>query len=172
MEGLVLTYTGNGKGKTSAAIGAVVRTLGSGGRVAYIQFMKGSMESSERDFFANLGESRIKVATVGTGFFTSEEQRREQEELASKGLKLVNRLIEEKIYDLIVMDEINNVLFHNLIKPEDLENIVKKRGTTSLVLTGRNAPDFLIELSDTVSEVKEIKHAYQKGIPALKGIDF
>lgn len=171
MKGLVITYTGNGKGKTSAAIGAVIRTLGSGGRVAYIQFMKGSMESSERDFFANLGEE-VKVFTVGTGFFRNESQRKEQEELASKGIDLVKRFINDKSYDLIVLDEINNVLHHNLVRSETVESIIENRDSTSLVLTGRNAPDFIIEMSDTVSELKEIKHAYQKGIPAQKGIDF
>jgi cob(I)alamin adenosyltransferase len=173
MAGLLIVYTGLGKGKTSAAIGALVRTLGNGGRAAYIQFMKGAMKSSERTLFSEAFADRVLVICANIGFFRNEAQRLEQAENAAALWQQVRSVMAEKPpFDLIVLDELNYVMHHGLLDEKMVLADLGKRGETHVVVTGRHAPDELLEHADTVSEIKEIKHAYQKGLPAVPGIDY
>ncbi len=169
-KGIIIIYTGNGKGKTSAALGAVVRTIGSGGKVAYLQFMKGNVESGERKFFASI--AAVDVYTFGVGWYKNQDEKEKQILKAKDGLQKALMLLKSKEYDLIVLDEINYVLDYELLQPEDLIALIEHREKTNLILTGRNAKKEIVEIADTVSEIKEIKHAFRAGIPALKGIDF
>ncbi len=169
-NGLLLVFTGNGKGKTSAAIGTIIRTLGNGGKVAFIQFMKGKKETCERVFFNKIKE--IDVFTFGAGWYKNNREKEEQLKKAKEGLKITKELILSKKYDLVVLDELNYIISYNLLDVDDVLNILNQRDKTDIVLTGRNAHDKVIEIADTVTELLEVKHAFKKKIPAKKGIDF
>jgi len=173
MAGLLIVYTGNGKGKTSASLGAVVRTLGNGGRVAFIQFMKGAMKSSERDLMIDCFPERVVLISADIGFFRDEAQRQCQQENASALWLKVRTILEAKPpFDLIVLDELNYVLSYGLLDEVMVLNDLQKRGNTHVIVTGRKASDKMMALADTVSEIREIKHAYQKGMAAAPGIDY
>lgn len=170
-NGLIYVFTGNGKGKTSAAIGAAIRMIGSGGKVGFFQFLKGQSKSYERVFFEDLSD-KINNQVFGVGFFRKESQREDQEMAAVKGFEIVKEAVLSNEYDLIVIDEINVAIEMNLLKLENILNLIDKRNDTHLVLTGRYAKPEIIELADLVTEMKEIKHPYKKGIKPLKGIDY
>lgn len=170
-KGLIYVFTGNGKGKTSAAIGGIIRMLGTGGRVGFFQFLKGQSKSNEREFFLELGD-RIDNQVFGVGFFRKEEQREKQEEAAAKGFEVVKEAVLSDKYDLIVIDEINVALEMKLLKLEEVLDFLDKRGEAHIILTGRYAKPEIIELADLVTEMKEIKHPYKKGIKPVKGIDY
>ena len=170
-NGMLYVFTGNGKGKTSAGIGAVVRTAASGGKVAVYQFLKGQSKSFERDFFEN-SDYDIHNEVFGVGFFRKETQRQAQEEAAQKGWEIVKKAILSDEYDLIMIDELNVALKMELLPETEVKEYLGKRGSTHLVVTGRYAKDFIIEMADLVTEMKEIKHPYKKGIKPVKGLDF
>ncbi len=170
MQGQIIVYTGNGRGKTSAANGAVIRALSLDKKVRIVQFLKGDIPSGEVKFYNNL-EKDINIYRAGRNFFISENQREEQRELALKGLQRAFNYLSQNPF-LLVLDEINTTLFHKLIRWEELKLLLDKRNKTHIIATGRGANLELIEYSDTVSEIKEIKHAYQKSKSAIKGIDY
>lgn len=170
-NGLIYVFTGNGKGKTSAAIGAAIRMCGCDGKVGFFQFLKGQSKSHEREVFSQLG-AKIDNHVFGVGFFRSEKQRSTQEEAAAKGFEIVKKAILSYEYDLIVIDEINVAVEMNLININDLIELIYKRKKTHLILTGRYAKQEIIDLADLVTEMKEIKHPYKKGIKPVEGIDF
>lgn len=173
MAGLLIVYTGTGKGKTSASLGAVVRMVGNGGRVAFIQFMKGALKSSERTLFRKVFAEQITVISADIGFFRNEEQRLEQARNAAALWEQVRSLMAgNPPYDLIVLDELNYVLHYGLLDEADVLEDLGRRGETHVVITGRYASDRMVELADTVSELLEVKHAFQRGLPAVAGIDF
>lgn len=169
-SGLLYVYTGNGKGKTSAAIGGAIRMLGSGGRVGFFQFLKGQSKSYEREFFKGLGD-QIDNQVFGVGFFRKEEQREKQQEAATKGFEIVKEAVLSEKFDLIVIDEINVALKMELLDLDEVINLLEQRNNTHLIITGRYAKDEIIEIADLVTEMKEIKHPYKKGIKPVKGID-
>lgn len=169
----MIVYTGNGKGKTSAAIGAVVRTLGVGGRVAYVQFMKGALKSAERDLFTQSFSGRVLLITADIGFFRDESQRKIQAENAqSIWSEVLDLLGKRPPLDLLVLDELNYVLSYGLLDEGQVLKDLGRRGDTHVVITGRNATEGMIEAADTVSEILEIKHAFTRGRGAVSGIDF
>ncbi len=169
-KGLLLVFTGNGKGKTSAALGTIIRTLGNNGKVAFIQFMKGKKESCERIFFKQINE--IDVFTFGAGWYKNNREKEEQIKKAQEGLELAKELILSQKYQLVVLDELNYIVSYNLLEVDSVLKILEQREQTDIVLTGRNAHEKIIEIADTVTELVEIKHAFKNKIPAKKGIDF
>jgi len=169
-SGLLYVYTGNGKGKTSAAIGGVIRMLGNKGHVGFFQFLKGQSKSNEREFFKELGD-RIDNQVFGVGFFRKKEQRQKQQKAALKGLNVVKEAIFSEKFDLIVIDEINVALEMKLLDLDEVIDILGKRSNTHLIITGRYAKNEIIEIADLVTEMKEIKHPHKKGIKPVKGID-
>lgn len=169
-QGHIIAYTGNGKGKTSAAIGAAVRMLGVGGTVLYVQFLKGAFESAERDFFTNT--PNVTVVTAGGGFFMNEEQRKEQEALARNGVGRVYDALARTRYSLLILDEVNTALHERLLPLDAITRIIEERGAMHVILTGRNAPSAILDMADTVTEMREVAHAYAKGMPAVQGIDY
>ncbi len=174
-RGLVIIYTGNGKGKTSAALGTLVRAVGYGWNVCMIQFIKGSWHYGEMDGIKRL-EPNVEFMQAGEGFYKIMNDKLPVEvhrQAAQHGLQLAREKILSNAYDLIVLDEINNAIQTELLTSAEVLGLIElKPKWLHLMLTGRGAPPELIERADLVTEMREIKHPYQKGLFAQKGIDF
>ncbi len=179
-RGLVIIYTGNGKGKTSAALGAVLRALGHGWRVLVIQFFKGDwpVVFGEVEMGKRLAPE-FEVLQLGKGFVKHMGDRKpfaQHQAAAKEALRLARERITSGAYDLIVLDEIIYAIDYagvQLVTLEDVLGLVDaKPPMLHLILTGRNAPQALIDRADLVTEMREIKHPWQQRIPAQKGIDY
>ena len=174
-HGLVVVITGNGKGKTTSAMGMVLRASGHGLKTCIIQFMKGDLYSGEWDGVKLLGDL-VELHSTGMGFCGIQGNpysRDEHRECAQNAIDLVKEKMNSGEFDVIILDEINNALKLKLVDLEQVLDIVNsKPELMHLVLTGRDAHPNVIELADTVSEVCEIKHAYRKDIEPQPGIDY
>ena len=174
-RGLVIVYTGKGKGKTTSALGIVLRAVGYGKKIGMIQFIKGSWHYGEMDSSKRL-EPEFEMIAVGKGFvgiLDDKSTKEEHEIVANEALKISKEKINSRKYDIVILDEINYAVNLNLIKIEDVISLIKsKPENVDLVLTGNHAKPEVIEIADLVTEMKEIKHPFQKGIKAKKGIDF
>lgn len=171
-KGYVQVYTGNGKGKTTAALGLALRAAGYGMKTYVGQFMKGQ-HYGELDSIKMLG-GLVVIEQYGLPEFCtpSNPPNPKQCEAAQIGLKKVREVISSKKYDVVVMDEITTAIHFKLISLQGVVEIVKsKPESVELVITGRYAPDELVEIADLVTEMKEIKHYYKKGIVARDGIE-
>ena len=170
-NGFVHIYTGNGKGKTTASIGLAIRSFGTGKRVFIAQFAKSGESAEIKTIRERLPE--IIVKQYGLDHFIKGEPSQEDIDVASKGLAEVREVIASGEYDLIILDEINIALYYHLFKVQDVKEIILNRPSNmEIVLTGRYADEELIDIADIVTEMKEIKHYYSKGISARKGIEF
>ena len=174
-RGLVIVYTGKGKGKTTSALGIVLRGVGYGEKICMIQFIKGSWHYGEMDSSKRL-EPEFEMIAVGKGFvgiLDDKSTKEEHETVANEALKISKEKINSRKYDIVILDEINYAINLNLIKIGDVLSLIKsKPENVDLILTGNYAKPELIEIADLVTEMKEIKHPFQKGIRAKKGIDF
>lgn len=172
VKGLTVIFTGDGKGKTSAAMGVVFRALGHGFKCIVVQFIKGTMDTGEIRSAEAHGDS-LEIVRVGKGFTnTGKHTEEEHKEAAQDGLMEAERALDGS-YGVIVLDEILYALGKGLVTLEDvLWFIGKKPESTHLILTGRGAPQELIDKADMVTEMKSVKHPYEAGIPAQKGLDF
>ncbi|MEO0083737.1 MAG: cob(I)yrinic acid a,c-diamide adenosyltransferase [candidate division WOR-3 bacterium] len=169
---MIQIYTGNGKGKTTAAIGQAIRALGHNYKVLMIQFMKGDPNYGEIKTIKKLKNFKLIQSGLPT-FVQKGNPTKEDIKLAEKGLELAKKAVNDKKYQMIILDEINVAIDYGLIKLSDVLALVKNcPQEIELVLTGRYAPQALIDIADLVSEVKEIKHPYQKGLVSRKGIDY
>lgn len=174
-HGLVVVITGNGKGKTTSAMGMVLRASGHGFRSCIIQFMKGDLYTGEWDGVKRL-DGLVELHATGMGFcgiqgnsYTHAEHRAS----AQAAIELAREKLVSGNYEVIVLDEINNALKLKLVDLEQVVALIKaKPAMVHMVLTGRDAHPEIIELADTVSEVNEIKHAYRKDIEPQPGIDY
>jgi cob(I)alamin adenosyltransferase len=174
-RGLVVVLTGYGKGKTTSALGMVLRACGHGMRSCIIQFMKGDLYAGEWDGIKRLGEL-VELIPTGLGFCGMRGNRHPFEEHRAHAQAAV-RLVREKMasgrYDLLVLDEINNALHLKLVDLEQVLDILdNKPPLLHLVLTGRDAHPRVIERADTVSEIREIKHAFRRGVEPQPGVDY
>ncbi len=173
--GLVIVYTGKGKGKTTAALGIVLRALGHGFKVAMIQFIKGSWYYGELTSSSRL-KPDFELVAAGKGFVGIIDDNKPIEDhvrAAKEALQISKEKISSGKYDVVILDEINYAVNLKLISAEDVLELIKsKPEKTTLVLTGNHASDKVIEAADLVTEMKEIKHPYQRGRKAKKGIDF
>ncbi|NPV90524.1 MAG: cob(I)yrinic acid a,c-diamide adenosyltransferase [Firmicutes bacterium] len=171
-RGLVLVITGNGKGKTTSALGQALRAIGHGYRVCMVQFMKGKQYGEV--IAAEKYLPNFKVFQYGLDSFVMRDNPAPIDvELARQGLEMARRLIRSKEYDMIILDEINVALDFNLIPLEEVLELVRsKPPELDLVMTGRYAPEQLRQLADMVSEVQEIKHHYASGIKSREGIEY
>lgn len=169
---MIQIYTGNGKGKTTAAIGQGIRALGHKHKVIIIQFMKGDESYGEIKALKKI--KNFKVLQYGLPTFVKKgEPGKKDIELAQKGLQIARKTIKEKKYDMIILDEINVAIDYGLVKLSDVLDLIEKcPNKTELILTGRYASKALIDKADLVSEIKEIKHPYQKGFVSRIGIDY
>jgi len=171
-QGLVQVYTGNGKGKTSAAFGLALRAIGRGLKVYIIQFIKGGFDYGELytvDRFPNL-----ELKAFGRGRFVTEKPPNEEDvKLSEEALALAEEVVKGGEYDIVILDEINVALNLKLIDLERvLELINNKPKHVELVLTGRYAPKEIIKAANLVTEMKEVKHPFNKGYQARKGIEY
>ena len=171
-KGLVQVYTGNGKGKTTAAFGQALRAVGQGYRVCIIQFMKGRKYG---EFLA--AEKHLPNLTIhlsGLDSFVMRENPAPLDiELAHRGLDLARQAIASGDYDMVILDEINVAADFRLIPLDDVIDLIKnKPASLDLILTGRYAPPEIVAIADTVSEIKEVRHHYNAGVKERAGIEF
>ena len=175
-KGLILINTGNGKGKTTAAMGLALRAAGNDLKVLILQFIKGPWKSGEVKIIEKL-KPLIEIEQLGTGFIKFEKGRplvtEKDTENAEKSFRYACGKINCRQYDMVILDEINNMIDYGLLEIKDVINLLEnKPEELCVVLTGRNAPPALIKIADTVTEMKEIKHAFSRGIKARKGIEY
>jgi cob(I)alamin adenosyltransferase len=171
-KGLVQVFTGDGKGKTSAAMGAVVRALGSGLRVYVGCLMKGDRPSGERKILAQL--PNVTVATFGTGGFVDPSNvKPAAKEAAKKALDAAREAMLSGKYDLVVLDEVNLAVAWKLLDVGEVLRLIDSRpDNVELILTGRQADTELVKAADLVTEMLKIKHPYDEGIAAREGIEY
>lgn len=190
-KGYVQVYTGNGKGKTTAALGITMRASGAGKKIAFIQFMK-ALGYSEQKVLPTL--PGVTWKTLGKPFFIAKAGSISEEDLAQYGgacvvfeeghppeeyVKMISdgfaetrEMIRSGDYDMVVLDEINCAMYFGLISVEEVLDLIRtKPEHTELILTGRCAPDEIIDAADLVTEMREIKHYYNEGVEARKGIE-
>ncbi|MFU0824672.1 cob(I)yrinic acid a,c-diamide adenosyltransferase [Clostridium sp.] len=168
-KGYIHIYTGNGKGKTTCALGLSLRAVCAGKRVFFAQFVKG-MDYSELEAPKYLPNFCMKQ--YGKDTFIIKNPKKEDIELAREGLKEIEKILMSEEYDLVVMDELNIALYYKLFSLEEVINILNKRNEKiEVVITGRYAPQELIDMADLVTEMKEIKHYYTQGVEAREGIE-
>ncbi|MDD2751581.1 MAG: cob(I)yrinic acid a,c-diamide adenosyltransferase [Candidatus Omnitrophica bacterium] len=166
---MIQVYTGNGKGKTTAALGLALRAAGAGLKVYIAQFAKGRKCS---ELAALKKFKNIKAEQFGSCRFIRKINQRDKD-LAKKGLGKVKAALKSKKFSLVILDEINVSLNLGLLQLKDVLQLIQKTpGSTELILTGRNACAEIIELADLVSEIKDVKHYFQKGVAARKGIEY
>jgi len=170
MKGYIQVYTGDGKGKTTAALGLALRAAGAGMKVYIAQFVKG-MKYAELDIIPKLKDN-IEIKQYGRGCFIHGKPEKEDREKARQGLEEVKQLIAQGKHDIVILDEANIAVYYDLFSIDELlETIKNKPDNIEIVVTGRKAHPKLIEAADLVTEMKEIKHYYTKGIEARKGIE-
>jgi cob(I)alamin adenosyltransferase len=178
-KGLVIVYTGDGKGKTSAALGNVFRALGHGWKVLVIQFFKGDWPVVFGEIESAKSHPNLEILQLGKGFVSimgDQKPFKEHQMAAGDAMRLAKEKIYSGQYNLVVLDEIIYAIDYLDIRLVELKDVIeiieKKPSHVHLILTGRNAKPEIIERADLVTEMKEIKHPFQKGIQAQKGIDF
>jgi cob(I)alamin adenosyltransferase len=171
-QGVVVLLTGDGKGKTSSAFGMVLRALGYGYRVGVVQFIKGEQLSGEELYLKNeLPE--VDFYQMGTGFTWDTQDRSGDITAAEKTWAVVEPMLKDERYHLVILDEITYMLSFKYLDEDRIINAIKARPKNqSVVLTGRGGGSAIRDIADTVSEVRDIKHAYHSGIKARKGVDF
>ncbi|MBP2028181.1 cob(I)alamin adenosyltransferase [Acetoanaerobium pronyense] len=168
-KGYIQVYTGNGKGKTTAALGLCLRAICAGKKVFFGQFLKGQ-HYSELDAVKYLPNFHIEQ--FGGVCFVNENPKEEDIKDAQRGLQRMKEALVSKDYDIVVFDEINIALYFKLISVDEvLEVLSLKEDKTEVILTGRYAPDEIIQIADLVTEMKEIKHYYNNGVSARVGIE-
>lgn len=179
-KGLVLINTGNGKGKTTAALGTALRAWGNGQRVLILQFIKGGRRYGELEAIRALGEQngRIQIRSMGDGFVFHNRKKDDEEfarkkELARKAWEEAVREIMSDRWDLVILDEVNYAVHFGLLEEDELTELIANRPERlNLILTGRYATDRVIQMADTVTDMTVVKHAFEQGILARKGIEF
>jgi len=173
-RGLILVHTGNGKGKTTAALGLAFRAVGYDMKVLMLQFLKGGWKPGEYRAVKKF-EPNFQIVPMGQGFLwiDAEDQEDRNRLLVRKAWDYGRQQVRGGGWDMVIFDEINYVIGYGLIPvPEVVDMLRTKPEMLHVVLTGRNAKDEIIELADTVTEMRPIKHAYEKGTAAQKGIEF
>lgn len=171
-RGVMILLTGDGKGKTSSAFGMVLRALGYGYRAGVVQFIKGEQLSGEELYLKN-SLPEIDFFQMGTGFTWDTQDRSADIAAAEKTWAVVEPMLKDESYHLVVLDELTYMLSFKYLDETMVLNALKARpANQSVVVTGRGGGKMLREIADTVSEVKDIKHAYNAGIAARRGVDF
>jgi cob(I)alamin adenosyltransferase len=174
-DGIVIVYTGNGKGKTTASLGIALRAIGHGLKVCMVQFIKGEWHYGELNSLKKL-EPNFELIVAGKGFIGIIDDDHDFEEhvrAAKTALDIVEQRMSLHTFDIIILDEINYAVHLGLLQLGEVMRLVNNRPKhLSLILTGNYACEEIILLADLVTEMKEIKHPYKKGIKAKKGIDF
>lgn len=173
-RGLIIVNTGPGKGKTTAAMGTGLRAVGQGLRVLMLQFIKGSWHYGELDAVKAFGDGFV-MKQMGRGFVKVGAEKPDPEDvrLVEEAWAEARRAIGSGEWDLVILDEINYAISYHMLAPEAVAEFLRhKPEAVHVILTGRNAHPSIVELADTVTEFREVKHAYQKGILAQRGIEY
>ena len=171
-RGLLIVHTGNGKGKSSSAFGMAIRSLGWGMRVGIVQYVKGSWETGEKNFF-QANPELLTFEVMGEGFTWDTQDRARDIEAARAAWERSKELIRDPEYDFIILDELNIVLRQDTLPIEEIVAFLKDRPLTKhICITGRNAKAELIEIADLVTEFGEVKHPYHAGFKAQKGVEY
>jgi cob(I)alamin adenosyltransferase len=170
MKGFIQVYTGNGKGKTTAAFGLTLRAVGAGKKVFFAQFVKGKIYSEIKAVQRFLPS--VTVKQYGLGCFIIKTPKQPDIDAARNGLEEISQIIASGNYDIVVLDEAIIAIYYNLFTVEELIHVLKtKPEKTEIIITGRYAPVELIEIADLVTEMQEVKHYYTKGVEARVGIE-
>lgn len=174
-DGLVIVYTGKGKGKTTAALGMALRALGYDYKVCMIQFIKGSWHYGEMTSSKRL-EPEFELTAVGKGFVGIMDDKspiEDHKKIAAEALSIAREKLASRKYNIVILDEINYAVNLGLIPLDDVISLIQsKPPDVTLVLTGNHVSDKIVEIADLVTEMREIKHPFKSGIRAKKGIDF
>lgn len=171
-KGLLMVYTGAGKGKTTAALGTAFRALGHGYRVCIIQFIKGSWTSGEK-MLAERFEDLLEFHVMGRGFTRKSEDPEQDIALARKAWSLAMEKIESRAYRLVILDELTYPISYGMLEEAEVVDFLKNRSKdVDILVTGRNASERLTEAADTVTEMTAVKHHFASGVKARKGIEF
>jgi cob(I)alamin adenosyltransferase len=173
-KGLVIVNTGPGKGKTTAAMGTGLRAVGNGMKVLMLQFLKGSWHYGELDAVKAFGDNFV-MKQMGRGFVKvgGAETDPEDIKLVEECWREAEEAIISGLWDVVILDEINYAISYKMLAPEKVVEVLhRKPEMVHVILTGRNAHPMIVEMADTVTEMREVKHAYQKGIQAQRGIEY
>ncbi|MHB9138429.1 MAG: cob(I)yrinic acid a,c-diamide adenosyltransferase [Victivallaceae bacterium] len=172
-RGLLINITGHGKGKTTSALGTCLRALGWGWKAAVVQFIKNDCETGEKHFAGKAGMP-FEICSIGAGFTWRKNGSKDQDiQCAENAWQQVEKYIAEANVDLLVLDELNIALDKKFLSMDKvIAALCGRPSWLHIIITGRNAPAELIEVCDLVSEIQEIKHPFNAGIPAQKGIEF
>lgn len=171
-KGLLIVHTGKGKGKTTAALGMVVRAIGHGKKVGVVQFVKGAMTTGEKAVFDAFPDN-VTFKPMGEGFTWNTQDRTRDIALAREAWDEVKRMIADSAYDMVLADELNIVLRYDYLPLDEvLEAVAGRDPMKHVIVTGRNAPDALVEAADLVTEMTLIRHPFRSGVKAQPGIEF
>jgi cob(I)alamin adenosyltransferase len=173
-RGLIIVNTGPGKGKTTAAMGTALRAVGQGMRVLMLQFLKGSWHYGELDAVKAFGDKFI-LKQMGRGFVKVGAEKPDPEDvrMVEEAWAEAEKAIQSGEWDLVVLDEINYAISYGMLDPTKVvESLARKPAMVHVILTGRNAHPTIVELADTVTEMRQVKHAYEKGVMAQRGIEY
>lgn len=171
-QGIFSVFTGNGKGKTTAALGHIARAVGHDKKVCVIQFIKGAWSTGEESFFTNL-KDKVDFYVMGRGFTWKSDDLEKDKKVALEAWQFAKKIIKAQQHDLVILDELTYLIRYNMIEEDEILNVIKSRpATMHLLVTGRYASEKMIECADLVTEMKLIKHPYEKGVNAQAGFDF
>jgi cob(I)alamin adenosyltransferase len=170
-QSLVLVNTGDGKGKTSAAMGTAMRAVARGWRVAVVQFLKsGTWKTGESKMAHQLG---IEWWNLGDGFTWQSDDPRASADLGRRAWDVAAGLIAAGEHQLVILDEVTYTMRFGWVRTDDVvDTITNRPATVNVILTGRDAPQEIVAIADTVTEMRMVKHIFERGVPAMKGIDF
>ena len=171
-KGLIIIHTGDGKGKSTAAFGTALRSLGRGYKVAIVQFIKGNWKTGEGEFFKKF-KDQCQLHIMGEGFTWDTKNFEQDVATAQRAWDKCRELLHDDVHQLVIFDEINYVMAYNFLDVNTVvEELKKKPPFKHVILTGRDAPAELVALADLVTEMKCVKHPYTQGIKAQPGIDY
>ena len=171
-QGLLIVHTGKGKGKTSAALGMVIRAIGHGMKVGVVQFVKGAMSTGEKTVF-DAFPGNVEFKPMGEGFTWDTQDRARDIAAARAALDEVRRMIADPAYHMVLADELNIALRYEYLPLDEVLSVLTTRDEMKhVIVTGRNAPEALIEAADLVTEMTMVKHPFRSGVKAQKGIEF
>ncbi|MGR5235725.1 cob(I)yrinic acid a,c-diamide adenosyltransferase [Vibrio alfacsensis] len=169
-KGLLLIITGNGKGKSTSGFGTIARAVGHGLKCSVAQFIKGTWDNGERNLLEKLG---VEFQVMATGFTWETQNKAADTEAAQQVWQECKRMLQDESIDVILFDELTYMVSYGYIDLDEVVEALSHRPSMqSVVITGRGAHRTLIEMADTVSEVKNVKHAFESGVKALKGVDW
>lgn len=169
---MIIVNTGDGKGKSTAAFGTALRALGQGYKVAIVQFIKGNWKTGEGEFFKKF-KGQAQIHSMGDGFTWDTKDFEKDVKTAAKAWDKCRQFLHDNVHQLVIFDEINCAMAYNFLDVKKVvEELQKKPPLKHVILTGRGAPQELIDLADLVTEMKCVKHPYTKGIKAQPGIDY